>query len=317
MNKQAVKEMAAMDAGKGPLSSKELQLIDYWWHACNYLSVGMIYLADNPLLKEPLKTEHVKHRLLGHWGASPALSFAWVHLNRVIVKRDLDVIFVAGPGHGAPGVLGPAYLEGTYSEIYPDKSEDAEGMRKFFKQFSFPGQIGSHVTPETPGSIHEGGELGYSLSHAYGMALDNPDLIVACAIRDGVVLPILNLNGYKIANPTILARISHDELASLFVGYGYKPYFVEGGDPETMHQLMAATLDAAIAEIQRIQHEARTNGFSQRSPFPMIILRSPKGWTGPKFVDGLPTEGTFRSHQVPMGEMSKPGHVKILEKWLR
>ncbi len=239
---------------QNPLTDKELELMNAYWRACNYLSVGMIYLKDNPLLKEPLKTEHVKHRLLGHWGASPALSFVWLHLNRMIVKHDLDVIFVAGPGHGAPGVLGPAYLEGTYSEIYPDKSEDAEGMQKFFKQFSFPGHIGSHVTPETPGSIHEGGELGYSLSHAYGMALDNPDLIVACVVgdgeaetgplatawhsnkfinpvRDGAVLPILNLNGYKIANPTILSRISHEELEALFVGYGYKPYFVEGSDP--------------------------------------------------------------------------------------
>ena len=242
------------DDMENPLTSKELELMNAYWRACNYLSVGMIYLKDNPLLKEPLKTEDVKHRLLGHWGASPALSFVWVHLNRMIVKHDLDVIFVAGPGHGAPGVLGPAYLEGTYSEIYPDKSEDAEGMQKFFKQFSFPGHIGSHVTPETPGSIHEGGELGYSLSHAYGMALDNPDLIVACVVgdgeaetgplatawhsnkfinpvRDGAVLPILNLNGYKIANPTILSRISHEELEALFVGYGYKPYFVEGDDP--------------------------------------------------------------------------------------
>jgi xylulose-5-phosphate/fructose-6-phosphate phosphoketolase len=242
-----------------PLDADELKRIDAWWRACNYLSVGMIYLRDNPLLKEPLAIEHVKHRLLGHWGASPALSFAWAHLNRCIKRDDLDAIFMAGPGHGAPGVLGPTYLEGTYSEVYPDKSEDADGLRKFFKQFSFPGHIGSHVTPETPGSIHEGGELGYSLSHAYGACLDNPDLIVACVvgdgeaetgplatawhsnkfinpIRDGAVLPILNLNGYKIANPTILARISHDRLEALFHGYGYTPYFVEGDDPETMHQ---------------------------------------------------------------------------------
>ena len=256
-----------------PLAAEELALIDAWWRACNYLSVGMIYLRDNPLLKEPLKVEHVKHRLLGHWGASPALSFVWAHLNRLIKRDDLDMIFMAGPGHGAPGVLGPSYLEGTYSEVYPDKSEDAEGLQKFFKQFSFPGHIGSHVTPETPGSIHEGGELGYSLSHAYGACLDNPDLIVACVvgdgeaetgplatawhsnkfinpIRDGAVLPILNLNGYKIANPTILARISHEELEALFRGYGYTPYFVEGDDPDTMHQTMAATLEAAIAEIR-------------------------------------------------------------------
>ncbi|HJY34571.1 MAG TPA: hypothetical protein VJ260_06945, partial [Vicinamibacterales bacterium] len=265
-----------------PLTDKELELTHAYWRACNYLSVGMIYLQDNPLLKEPLKTEHIKRRLLGHWGASPALSFVWVHLNRMIVKYDLDMMFVAGPGHGAPGVLGPAYLEGTYSEIYPDKSQDAEGMQKFFKQFSFPGHIGSHVTPETPGSIHEGGELGYSLSHAYGMAFDNPDLIVACVVgdgeaetgplatawhsnkfinpsRDGAVLPILNLNGYKIANPTILARISHEELESLFVGYGYTPYFVEGDDPATVHQRMAATLEEAIGEIRRIQQAARGN----------------------------------------------------------
>ena len=265
---------------QNPLTDKELELMNAYWRACNYLSVGMIYLKDNPLLKEPLETEHVKHRLLGHWGASPALSFVWLHLNRMIVKHDLDVIFVAGPGHGAPGVLGPAYLEGTYSEIYPDKSEDAEGMQKFFKQFSFPGHIGSHVTPETPGSIHEGGELGYSLSHAYGMAFDSPDLIVACVVgdgeaetgplatawhsnkfinpvRDGAVLPILNLNGYKIANPTILARISHEELEALFVGYGYKPYFVEGNDPGQMHQKMAATLEEAIGEIRAQQKTAR------------------------------------------------------------
>src|SRR5512145_2566957 len=258
-----------------PAAAEELQLLDAYWRACNYLAVGMIYLKENPLLREPLKVEHVKHRLLGHWGASPALSFVWVHLNRLIVRDDLDMIFVAGPGHGAPGVLGPAYLEGTYSEIYPDKSEDVEGLRKFFKQFSFPGHIGSHVTPETPGSIHEGGELGYSLSHAYGMVFDNPDLIVACVvgdgeaetgplatawhsnkflnpITDGAVLPILNLNGYKIANPTILARISKEELQSLFVGYGYKPYFVEGAEPAAMHQLMAATLDAVVQEIRGI-----------------------------------------------------------------
>src|SRR5262252_3943882 len=258
------------------LSADELRKMDAWWRACCYLAVGMIYLQDNPLLREPLTADHIKRRLLGHWGASPALSFIWTHLNRVIKRDDLDMIFVAGPGHGAPGVLAPGYLEGTYSEIYPDKSEDAEGMRKFFKQFSFPGHIGSHVTPETPGSIHEGGELGYSLSHAYGMALDNPDLIAACVvgdgeaetgplatawhsnkfinpIRDGAVLPILNLNGYKIANPTILSRVSHEELESLFVGYGYDPYFVEGSDPAEMHQKMAATLDAIVGEIRALQ----------------------------------------------------------------
>ena len=294
---------------QNPLTSEELRLIDAWWRACNYLSVGMIYLKDNPLLREPLQPEHAKHRLLGHWGASPALSFVWAHLNRVIKRDDLDVIFMAGPGHGAPGVLGPAYLEGTYSEIYPDKSEDAEGMQKFFKQFSFPGHIGSHVTPETPGSIHEGGELGYSLSHAYGAAFDNPDLIVACVVgdgeaetgplatawhsnkfinpvRDGAVLPILNLNGYKIANPTILARVSHEELEALFVGYGYKPYFVEGGEPREMHQKMAATLDAVVGEIRAVQKKARDTGKAERPRWPMIVLRTPKGWTGPKEIAG-------------------------------
>ncbi|MGH7931027.1 MAG: phosphoketolase family protein, partial [Candidatus Binatia bacterium] len=312
-----------------------------YWRACNYLSVGMIYLKDNPLLKEALKTEDVKHRLLGHWGASPALSFVWVHLNRMIVKHDLDVIFVAGPGHGAPGVLGPAYLEGTYSEIYPDKSEDAEGLQKFFKQFSFPGHIGSHVTPETPGSIHEGGELGYSLSHAYGMALDNPDLIVACVVgdgeaetgplatawhsnkfinpvRDGAVLPILNLNGYKIANPTILARISHQELEALFVGYGYQPYFVEGSDPAEMHQKMAATLEEAIIEIRAQQKTARDSKNPTRPRWPMIVLRSPKGWTGPKEIRGHKVEGFWRSHQVPFADVrDNPANLKLLEDWMR
>ena len=325
-----------------PLDEQELARIDSWWRACNYLSVGMIYLQDNPLLKVPLKPEHIKQRLLGHWGASPALSFVWAHLNRVIKRDDLDMIFVAGPGHGAPGVLGPTYLEGTYSEIYPDKSEDAEGMQKFFKQFSFPGHIGSHVTPETPGSIHEGGELGYSLSHAYGAALDNPQLIVACVVgdgeaetgplatawhsnkfvnpaRDGAVLPILNLNGYKIANPAILARISHEELEALFVGYGYKPYFVEGAEPAAMHQLMAATLDAAVQEIRGIWQKARTGGGNVERPrWPMIVLRSPKGWTGPKEVGGHKIEGSWRSHQVPFADVrSNPANLKVLENWLR
>lgn len=324
-----------------PLSAEELHKINAWWRACNYLAVGMIYLRDSPLLKEPLKIDHVKHRLLGHWGASPALSFTWAHLNRLIKRDNLDMIFVAGPGHGAPGVLGPAYLEGTYSEIYPDKSEDAEGLQKFFKQFSFPGHIGSHVTPETPGSIHEGGELGYSLSHAYGMALDNPDLIVACVVgdgeaetgplatawhsnkfinpvRDGAVLPILNLNGYKIANPTILARISHDELEALFRGYGYTPYFVEGDDPEMMHQKMAATLDAAIAEIKAIQKAARISGKAERPRWPMIVLRSPKGWTGPKEIKGHKAEGSWRSHQVPFSDVREnPAHLQLLEDWMR
>jgi xylulose-5-phosphate/fructose-6-phosphate phosphoketolase len=336
------KPKAAFPA-ESPLPEAELALINAWWRACNYLSVGMIYLQGNALLAEPLKPEHVKQRLLGHWGASPALSFVWAHLNRVIKRDDLDVIFIAGPGHGAPGVLGPTYLDGTYSEIYPDKGEDAEGMQKFFKQFSFPGHIGSHVTPETPGSIHEGGELGYSLSHAYGAALDNPELIVACVVgdgeaetgplatawhsnkflnpaRDGAVLPILNLNGYKIANPTILARISHEELESLFVGYGYKPYFVEGSDPDVMHRTMAATLDAVVGEIQAIWAAARRAGAAkaERPRWPMIVLRSPKGWTGPKEVNGKKVEGYWRSHQVPFADVrGNPANLKLLESWLK
>jgi xylulose-5-phosphate/fructose-6-phosphate phosphoketolase len=323
------------------LTATELALLDAYWRACNYLSVGMIYLRDNPLLTEPLRPEHVKHRLLGHWGSSPALSFVWVHLNRLIVRDDLDMIFVAGPGHGAPGVLGPAYLEGTYSEIYPDKSQDAEGLQKFLKQFSFPGHIGSHVTPETPGSIHEGGELGYSLSHAYGMAFDNPDLIVACVvgdgeaetgplatawhsnkfinpIRDGAVLPILNLNGYKIANPTILARISHEELRALFVGYGYTPYFVEGSDPDLVHQDMAATLDRAIGDIRAAQRTARASNNPVRPRWPVIVLRTPKGWTGPKDINGHKVEGSWRSHQVPCADVqTNPASLKLLENWMR
>jgi xylulose-5-phosphate/fructose-6-phosphate phosphoketolase len=334
----AAKEHAA----SGPLTAKELDLMHAFWRACNYLSVGMIYLQDNPLLRTPLEVGHIKARLLGHWGASPALSFVWTHMNRMIVRRDLDVIFVAGPGHGAPGVLGPTYLEGTYSEIYPDKSTDAEGMQRFFKQFSFPGHIGSHVTPETPGSIHEGGELGYSLSHAYGMSFDNPDLIVTCVVgdgeaetgplatawhsnkflnpaRDGAVLPILNLNGYKIANPTILARISREELESLFVGYGYKPYFVEGSDPMVMHQKMAATLEEVIDEIHAIQKAARRAGATaaERPRWPMIVLRSPKGWTGPKDLDGHHLEGFWRSHQVPFADVkTNPSHLRVLEEWM-
>jgi xylulose-5-phosphate/fructose-6-phosphate phosphoketolase len=328
-------------ASSGPLSAKALEQLNAYWRACNYLSVGMIYLKDNPLLRRPLSIEDVKHRLLGHWGASPALSFVWIHLNRLIVKDDLDVIFVAGPGHGAPGVLGPVYLEGTYSEVYPDKSMDEEGMRKFFKQFSFPGHIGSHCTPETPGSIHEGGELGYSLSHAYGMALDNPDLIVACVVgdgeaetgplatawhsnkflnpvHDGAVLPILNLNGYKIANPTILARIKHEELEALFVGYGYKPYFVEGDDPLVMHQKMAETLERAVDDIRAAQKAARKGTSTERPRWPMIVLRSPKGWSGPKEMDGHKLEGFWRSHQVPFaGVRENPSHLKALEDWLR
>ncbi|MCL1475261.1 phosphoketolase [Argonema antarcticum] len=333
--------MATTQIDETHLSQEELRKIHAYWRACNYLAVGMIYLKENPLLKQSLTSEHIKYRLLGHWGSSPALSFSYIHLNRLINKYDLNVIFLAGPGHGAPGVLGPVYLEGTYSEIYPDKSENEEGMQKFFKQFSFPGHIGSHCTPETPGSIHEGGELGYSLSHAYGAAFDNPDLIVSVVvgdgeaetgplatawhsnkflnpIRDGAVLPILNLNGYKIANPTILARINHQELESLFQGYGYKPYFVEGDDPEIMHQKMAATMEICIQEIQAIQQEARSSGVAKRPFWPMIILRTPKGWTGPKEVDHHKVEGFWRSHQVPIGGMhSNPQHVQMLEQWMK
>jgi xylulose-5-phosphate/fructose-6-phosphate phosphoketolase len=324
-----------------PLSADELRAIDAYWRACNYLAVGMIYLQDNPLLRKPLEPQHVKKRLLGHWGASPGLAFAYVHLNRLIHKDDLDVIFLAGPGHGAPGVLGPVYLEGTYAEIYPNKGEDEEGMREFFRQFSFPGGIGSHCTPETPGSIHEGGELGYSLSHAFGAAFDNPELIVAVMVgdgeaetgplatawhsnkflsplRDGAVLPILHLNGYKIHNPTLLARISHEELESLFRGYGWTPYFVEGDDPEKMHQAMAGTLERCVLEIRRLQEQARRRGEAARPRWPMIVLRSPKGWTGPKEIDGHKVEGFWRSHQVPMADVREnPAHLKLLEEWLR
>jgi len=322
------------------LSPEVIDKMDAYWRAANYLSVGQIYLYDNPLLKQPLTLEHIKPRLLGHWGTTPGLNFIYVHMNRVIKEQNLNAIYVTGPGHGGPGLVANAYLEGTYSEVYPHISQDADGMQRLFKQFSFPGGIPSHVAPETPGSIHEGGELGYSLSHAFGAAFDNPNLLVACVVGDGeaetgplatswhsnkflnpvcdgAVLPILHLNGYKIAGPTVLARIPHDELEALFRGYGYKPYFVEGDNPLEMHQLMAATLDTVVAEIQRMQTEARTNGFKVRPRWPMIILRSPKGWTGPKVVDGKPTEGTFRSHQVPMGDMSHPGHVKILEQWLQ
>jgi len=326
---------------EGPLSAEELRKIHAYWRACNYLAVGMIYLRDNPLLKEPLKAEHIKQRLLGHWGASPGLSFCYIHLNRLIKKYDLNAIFLAGPGHGAPGVLGPVYLEGTYSEIYPDKSEDEEGMQKFFKQFSFPGHIGSHCTPETPGSIHEGGELGYSVSHAYGTVYDNPDLIAAVVVgdgeaetgplatawhsnkflnpvRDGAVLPILHLNGYKIANPTILSRIPQEELEALFRGYGYTPYTVAGEDPEVMHQLMAETMEKCINEIRAIQEEARSTGVAKRPKWPMIILRTPKGWTGPKEVDGHKVEGFWRAHQVPMGEMhSNEQHRDMLVEWMK
>ncbi len=323
------------------LSGDELRKIDAYWRACNYLAAGMIYLRDNPLLREPLKVEHIKRRLLGHWGTSPGLSFAYVHLNRVISKYDLEAMFIAGPGHGAPGVLAPVYLEGTYSEVYPNKAEDAEGMREFLKKFSFPGGIGSHCTPETPGSIHEGGELGYSISHAFGAAFDNPNLLVAVVvgdgeaetgplatswhsnkflnpIRDGAVLPILHLNGYKINNPTVLARISREELAHLFQGYGWAPHFVEGDDPPRMHQTMAATLEDCVLEIRRIQEDARKRGRADRARWPMIVMRTPKGWTGPKEVDGHQVEGTWRAHQVPLAKVREsPDHLRELESWLR
>jgi xylulose-5-phosphate/fructose-6-phosphate phosphoketolase len=330
----------ASAAAAGPLSPDLLRKMDAYWRAANYLSVGQIYLFDNPLLSEPLQLKHIKPRLLGHWGTTPGLNFIYVHLNRLIKEQGLDMIYVCGPGHGGPGVVANTYLEGTYTEVYPDIGHDEEGLKRLFKQFSFPGGIGSHCTPETPGSIHEGGELGYALSHAYGAAFDNPDLIVACVVgdgeaetgplatswhsnkflnpvRDGAVLPILHLNGYKIANPTVLARISHDELESLMRGYGYTPYFVEGDDPARMHQLMAETLDTVVAEIKRVQAEARANGFKERPRWPMIVLRTPKGWTGPKEVDGQKAEGYWRSHQVPMADMSKPGHVQLLESWLK
>jgi len=325
----------------GPLSDEELRQLDAYWRACCYLAAAMIYLQDNPLLRAPLRVEHVKRRLLGHWGSSPGLALAYVHLNRAIRLHGLNAIFVAGPGHGAPGVLAPVYLEGTYSEIYPNKGEDEEGLRLFLKEFSFPGGIGSHCTPEMPGSIHEGGELGYSLSHAFGAAFDNPDLLVACVvgdgeaetgalatswhsnkflnpIRDGAVLPILHLNGYKIDNPALLARISHEELEALLRGCGWTPHFVEGDEPALVHQAMAGTVDACVGEIRRIQEEARRSGVASRARWPMIVLRTPKGWTGPKEVNGLPVEGTWRSHQVPLPEVrSDRGQLAQLEAWLR
>ncbi len=328
------------EIGLGSLSTEELQAIDAYWRAANYLSVGQIYLLDNPLLREPLSINHVKPRLLGHWGTTPGLNFIYAHLNRIIKHYDLNMIYVAGPGHGGPGLVANTYLEGTYSEVYPNLPQNALGMQRLFRQFSFPGGVPSHVAPETPGSIHEGGELGYSLSHAYGAVFDNPDLIAACVVGDGeaetgplatawhsnkflnpaddgAVLPILHLNGYKIANPTVLARISHEELESLFVGYGYQPYFVEGSDPLTMHQRMAAVLDTVAAEIQTIQHNARYKGVTQRPRWPMIILRTPKGWTGPKEVDGKKTENSWRSHQVPFGDLvDNPEHMKLLQQWM-
>src|SRR5215472_252673 len=324
-----------------PLGADELRKINAYWRACNYLTLGMIYLQDNPLLKEPLKVEHIKERLLGHFGASPGLSFIYIHLNRLIKKYDLDVIYLAGPGHGAPGVIGPVYLEGTYSEIYTDKSEDEEGMRRFFKQFSFPGGVGSHCTPELPGSIHEGGELGYVLSHACGAAFDNPELIVAAVVgdgeaetgplatswhinkflnpvRDGAVLPVLHLNGYKINNPTLLARITHEELEDLFRGYGWTPYFVEGSEPGSMHQAMAATVEHCVLEIRKNQEEARILGAARRPRWPMIVLRTPKGWTAPERVGDHRLEGYWRAHQVPMADVKKnPERLKALENWMR
>ena len=321
-------------------STATLQKMDAWWRAANYLSVGQIYLYDNPLLKLPLAREHIKPRLLGHWGTTPGLNFIYVHLNRIIKERDLNVIYIAGPGHGGPAPVANAWLERTYSEVYPEVSQDEAGMKRLFTQFSFPGGIPSHVAAETPGSIHEGGELGYSLSHAFGAVFDNPELLAACVVGDGeaetgalatawhsnkflnpvcdgAVLPILHLNGYKIAGPTVLARIPHEELEALFIGHGWKPLFVEGDDPADMHRKMAAALDAALDDIRTIQREARDNGFKKRARWPMIVLRSPKGWTGPKEVDGKRTEGTFRSHQVPMGDMDQPEHVRILEDWMK
>jgi xylulose-5-phosphate/fructose-6-phosphate phosphoketolase len=330
-----------MNANATPLDTGTIERLDAWWRACNYLAAGMIYLRDNPLLREPLRPEHIKPRLLGHWGSSPGLAFIYTHLNRLIRAHDLDMIFLAGPGHGAPGVIAPVYLEGTYSEVYPAVGEDAEGMLQLFRRFSFPGGIGSHCTPELPGSIHEGGELGYSLSHATGAAFDNPELIVAVAVgdgeaetgplatswhagkflnplRDGAVLPILHLNGYKIDNPTLLARIPREELHSLLQGYGWRPLFVEGEAPMAMHQAMAAALDDTLAQIRAIQNDARTSGRAARAHWPMIVLRTPKGWTGPKEVDGHRVEGSWRAHQVPLSDLhGRPERIAQLEDWLR
>ncbi len=324
-----------------PLAPLELRQIDAYWRAANYLSIGQIYLLDNPLLTEPLTVDHIKPRLLGHWGTTPGLNFVYVHLNRAIKRDDLNMIYICGPGHGGPGMVANTYLEGTYSEFFPNITRDAEGMKRLFKQFSFPGGIPSHAASQTPGSINEGGELGYSILHAYGAVFDNPDLIAACVVgdgeaetgalatswhsnkflnpvHDGAVLPILHLNGYKIAGPTVLARIPREELTELFTGYGYKPYFVEGHEPEPMHQAMAETLDICLAEIKAIQKDARENGFQQRPIWPMIVMITPKGWTGPKVVDGVQIEGTFRAHQVPLDEVrTNPEHLKILESWLK
>jgi xylulose-5-phosphate/fructose-6-phosphate phosphoketolase len=336
-----VPPLSRLEVSAKPLSPEELRKMNAYWRAANYLSVGQIYLYDNPLLREPLKMEHIKPRLLGHWGTTPGLNFIYAHMNRVIKKHDLDAIFITGPGHGGPGLVANTYLEGTYSELYPGVTENAEGMKQLFKQFSFPGGIPSHVAPETPGSIHEGGELGYAVAHAYGAAFDNPGLLVCCAVgdgeaetgplatswhsnkflnpaRDGAVLLVLHLNGYKIANPTVLGRLTDEELVQLFTGYGYRPYFVEGHEPESMHQLMAGTLDAVLAEIQSIQKDARAHGFRRRPLWPMIILRSPKGWTGPQVVDGQQVEGTYRAHQVPLSaDANHPDHLKMLEEWMK
>ncbi|QVL31018.1 phosphoketolase family protein [Telmatocola sphagniphila] len=323
-----------------PVTDEFLAKMDAYWRAANYLSIGQIYLLDNPLLKTPLTHQHIKPRLLGHWGTTPGLNLVYVHLNRLIQERDLNVLYIAGPGHGGPGIVANVYLEGTYTEVYPQISRDEAGLKKLFKQFSFPGGIGSHCTPETPGSIHEGGELGYSLSHAFGAAFDNPDLLVACVVgdgeaetgplatawhsnkflnpaQDGAVLPILHLNGYKIANPTVLSRIPKEELQSLFQGYGYAPIFVEGDDPMIVHRTFAIALESAVLEIQRIQREAREKGNRQRPVWPMIVLKTPKGWTCPKEIDGKLTEGSWRSHQVPMGDMRSDEHLKTLETWLK
>src|SRR5512146_283184 len=325
----------------GPLTAAELDLIDAWWRAANYLSVGQIYLLDNPLLREPLRPEHVKPRLLGHWGTTPGLNLIYAHLNRVIKAQDLNMIYVCGPGHGGPGMVANTYLEGTYSELYPTVTQDAIGMGRLFKQFSFPGGIPSHAAPETPGSIHEGGELGYALNHAYGAAFDNPDLLVACVVgdgeaetgplatswhsnkflnptTDGAVLPILHLNGYKIANPTVLARIPHAELEDLMRGYGYEPFTLEGDDPVTMHQQAAAVFDTMMNRIAAIQKAAREEGSTARPAWPMLIMRTTKGWTGPKFVDGKPVENTWRAHQVPLDKIREnPEHLRLLEEWMR
>src|SRR5213080_3150883 len=332
--------VAVSEVEAGVLTQEELEKIDKYWRAANFLSVGQIYLLDNALLKEPLAIEHVKPRLLGHWGTTPGLNFIYVHLNRIIKAYDLNMIYICGPGHGGPAIVSNTYLEGTYSEMYPNVSEDAEGVQRLFKQFSFPGGIPSHTAAEVPGSIHEGGELGYALSHAFGAAFDNPDLIVTAIVgdgeaesgplatswhsnkflnpvSDGAVLPILHLNGYKIANPTVLARMPKDELVSLLVGYGYKPYFVEGSDPAQVHPAMAATLEQIVTEIQAIQRDARENGKTERPQWPMLVLRTPKGWTGPKEIEGKKVEDFWRSHQVPFADVGKGDHLKLLEEWLK